>query len=132
MDIVTADTIGKKSKALKHCDKLIAEIDKKGFANVKLNCTGVEFTVRKDDAIYCRVQATKYALLDEIRSFELTTRAKRALEQPIRKIIPAPVGAAPAQESEEEKIRRKRAKNAEYQRRHYAKMKAKKESENKN
>lgn len=38
MDIVTAETIGKKSKALKHCDKLLSKIDKNGSAKVKLNC----------------------------------------------------------------------------------------------
>lgn len=92
MDIVTAENIGKKSKALKHCDKLLTKIDKNGSAKVKLNCTGVEFVVHKDDAIYLRIQATKFALLDEIRSYEITTRATAA--QPVRRVTPTPVGAS--------------------------------------
>ncbi|MCM1237453.1 MAG: hypothetical protein NC489_45890 [Ruminococcus flavefaciens] len=125
MDIVTAETIGKKSKALKHCDKLLNQIDKNGSAKVKLNCTGVEFVVHKDDAIYCRIQRTKYALLDEIRSFELTTRSQRAIEQqqPTRRTAPAPVGAAPESEVLSPEEQRK-AKQREYSRRYYAKKKA--------
>ena len=123
MDIVTAETIGKKSKALKHCDKLLSTIDKNGSASVKLNCTGVEFVVHKDDAIYCRIQATKYRLLDEIRSYELTTRSQRAIEQPVRRTAPAPVGAAPESEvlSAEQQAK---AKKAEYNRRYREKKKA--------
>lgn len=95
MDIVTAETIGKKSKALKHCDKLLSKIDKNGSAKVVLNCTGVEFVVHKDDAIYCRIQSTKYRLLDEIRSYELTTRSQRAIEQPVHRTAPAPLAQHP-------------------------------------
>lgn len=95
MDIVTAETIGKKSKALKHCDKLLSKIDKNGSAKVKLNCTGVEFVVHKDDAIYCRIQHTRYALLDEIRSYELTTRSQRAIEQPFAELPPPPSAQHP-------------------------------------
>lgn len=98
MDIVTAETIGRKSKALKHCDRLLSKIDKHGSATIKLNCTGVEFVVHKDDAIYCRIQSTKYRLLDEIRSYELTTQSQRAIAQPVRRTAPAPVGAAPESE----------------------------------
>lgn len=124
MDIVTADTIAKKSKALKHCDKLLSQIEKHGEAKVKLNCTGVEFVVRKNDAIYNRIMATKYALLDEIRSYELTTRSQRAIEQPVRHTAPAPVGAAP--ESELSELEKKKRKRSEYNRRYYEKQKLKK------
>ena len=123
MDIVTAETIGKKSKALKHCDKLLSKIDKNGSASVKLNCTGVEFVVHKDDAIYCRIQRTKYALLDDIRSYELTTRSQRAVEQPVRRTAPAPVGAAPESEVLSAEQRAK-LKKAEYNRHYREKKKA--------
>ena len=123
MDIVTAETIGKKSKALKHCDKLLSKIDKNGSAKVKLNCTGVEFVVHKDDAIYCRIQHTRYALLDEIRSYELTTRSQRAIEQPVRRTAPAPVGAAPESEVLSDEQAGKKAKKAEYNRRYREKKK---------
>lgn len=93
MDILTAEVIAKKSKALKHCDKLLSAIDKNGSVWVKLNCTGVGFKVRKNDAIYLRIQATKYQLLDEIRSYELTTRSQRVIGQTARKASPASVGA---------------------------------------
>lgn len=94
MDIVTAANIGKKVKALKHCDKLLADIDKNGSRTIILNNTGVEFVVHKDDAIYLRIQATKYTLLDEIRSYELTTRSQRAAAQTVRRTSPTPAGAA--------------------------------------
>lgn len=123
MDIVTAEAIGKKSRALKHCDKLLSQIDKKGEVWVKLNNTGVQFLVHKDDAIYCRIQRTKYALLDDIRSYELTTRSQRAIEQPVRRTAPAPVGAAPESEvlSAEQQAK---LKKAEYNRRYREKKKA--------
>ncbi len=90
---------------------------------MKLNNTGVQFLVHKDDAIYCRIQRTKYALLDDIRSYELTTRSQRAIEQPVRRTAPAPVGAAPESEvlSAEQQAK---AKKAEYNRRYREKKKA--------
>lgn len=74
MDKMTAEIIGKKAKALKHCDKLLNKIDKYGEAKVLLNCTGVEFLVHKGDAIYLSLQKTKYALLCDIQSYEITVR----------------------------------------------------------
>lgn len=123
MDNITAENIGKKARAFKHCEKLLATIDKNGQARVKLNCTGVEFVVHKDDAIYCRIQSTKYRLLDEIRSYELTTRSQRAIEQPVHRTAPAPVGAAPESEvlSAEQLAK---AKKSEYNRRYREKVKA--------
>lgn len=91
MDNITAENIGKKARAFKHCEKLLAVIDKNGKARVKLNCTGVEFIVHKDDAIYLRIQATKFALLDEIHSYEVTQRASK---KGVRRTAPAPVGAS--------------------------------------
>ena len=63
MDIVTAETIGKKSKALKHCDKLLSKIDKNGSAKVVLNCTGVEFVVpqRRCDLLSHTIDQVSFA-----------------------------------------------------------------------
>ena len=121
MDNVTAEIIGRKARALKHCDKLLATIDKNGSAKVKLNCTGVEFVVHKDDAIYLSIQKTKYALLCDIRSYEITVRAKDAETTPIRRTAPAPVGAAETTPADEE-LERKRAKRREYNRRYREKV----------
>lgn len=128
MDNITAENIGKKARAFKHCEKLLSAIDKNGQASVKLNCTGVEFIVHKDDAIYCRIQHTKYALLDEIRSYELTTRSQRTIEQSTpSRTAPAPAGAA--EMTPKEKLEKKRAKQREYQRRYLAKKKAQRASQ---
>ena len=120
MDSVTANNIGKMARALKHCDKLLEKIDKTGSAKVVLNCTGVEFIVHKGDAIYLSIQKTKYALLCDIQSYEITVRAKRTAEQPIRRTAPAPVGSAP---TTEEILEAKRVKNREYQKRYREKRK---------
>ena len=121
MDNVTAEIIGKKARALKHCDKLLEKIDKQGSAKILLNCTGVEFVVNKGDAIYFSIQKTKYELLYDIRSYEITVRAKEAQTTPYKKISAvAPSGAA-APTPEEEALERKRAKQREYQRRYRAK-----------
>lgn len=121
MDSVTAENIGKKARALKHCDKLLAKIDKNGSAKVLLNCTGVEFIVHKGDAIYLSIQKTKYALLCDIQSYEITMRANTADKQPIRRTAPAPIGAAEL--SDAEILEMKREKHREYQRRYLAKKK---------
>lgn len=104
MDNITAESIGKKARAFKHCEKLLATIDKNGQARVKLNCTGVEFVVHKDDAIYLRIQATKFALLDEIHSYEVT---QRATGQTVRRTAPAPVGASDTDQPSNSPIKRR-------------------------
>lgn len=70
MENLTAEQIGRKARALKHCVKLIKEIDLKGQAIVTLNCTGVSFTVTKGDAMYFKIAATKANLASEIASYE--------------------------------------------------------------
>ena len=79
MDIVTAETIGKKSKALKHCDKLLSKIDKNGSASVKLNCTGVEFVVHKDDSLAKSGRATRSQ--NRPRPRRRSTRIRSALRR---------------------------------------------------
>lgn len=66
MDNVTAEIISKKTRALKHCNKVLETIEKKGSAVITLNCTGVVFTVRKNDAIYLQLQATRAQLIQDI------------------------------------------------------------------
>lgn len=123
MDNITAENIGKKARAFKHCDKLLSTIDKNGQARIKLNCTGVEFVVHKDDAIYLRIQATKFALLDEIRSYEVTRKAE---EQIIRHTAPAPVGASETESAPKHRVvtAEQRAKISAAQKATWAKRKA--------
>lgn len=135
MDSVTAENIGKKARALKHCDKLLAKIDKNGSAKVLLNCTGVEFIVHKGDAIYLSIQKTKYALVCDIKSYEITVKAKNAAKTPIHRTAPAPIGAA---KDEDISMRKdevslspdelRRLKRKEYNHRYYEKMRTKKMS----
>ncbi len=127
MERETAEIIAKKSRALKHCEKILKEVDKKGLKWVKFNNTGVEIKVTKGDAIYLRIQSTMYQLLDEIHSIEVANKAISTTPTAVptaRRIAPAPVGAAPITEEELADI--KRAKKSEYNRRYYEKQKAKK------
>lgn len=78
MDNITAEMIGRKAKALKHCNKVLSEIDKKGFATISLNCTGVVFTVYKNDAIYLQLQTTRAQLVQEIGSYEIIQKSSQA------------------------------------------------------
>ena len=75
MDRITAETISRKTKALKHCTKLLAKINKEGQATVRLNCTGVEFIVHKGDAMYLKLATIHAQLTEEIRSYEIVKRA---------------------------------------------------------
>ena len=75
MDRITAETIAKKTRALKHCSKLITEINKKGQATIRLNCTGVEFVVHKGDAMYLKLATTHAQLTEDIKSYEIVQRA---------------------------------------------------------
>ena len=124
MDNITAEVIGKKARALKHCEKLLSKIDKNGSAKVVLNCTGVEFIVHKDDAIYFRIQKTRYELLEDIKSYQLM---KSAVKSVPTRVSPTPVCAAETPSLTPEEIREaKKAKAKEYQHRYYEKKKAEK------
>ena len=59
MDQFTANQISMKSRALKHCDKLLNKIDKRGSVDVKLNNTGVVIHVERGDALHSRLQASR-------------------------------------------------------------------------
>ena len=80
MDRITAETIARKTKALKHCSKLIAKINKDGQATVRLNCTGVEFVVHKGDAMYLKLATIHAQLTEDIKSYEIVNRAAAATE----------------------------------------------------
>lgn len=66
--------IERKSKALKHCNKLLDKIDKDEKALVPLNCTGVVLEVIKGDPVYLRLKAIRAQLVVEINSLEITQR----------------------------------------------------------
>lgn len=141
MDNITAENIGKKSRALKHCNKVIAEIDKKGSATITLNCTGVIFTVHKNDAIYLQLQTTRAQLIQEIGSYEIVQKASKPSLS--KRFVPAPVGSSVALTDEEmaaleEQRARNNAKSREwyqknrerklaYNREYYAKRREQKE-----
>lgn len=78
MDKVTAERISKKVRAFKHCCKLLTKIDKNGVANVPVNCTGMELTVRKGDAIYLQLQTLRASYAEEINNYQIVTSAREA------------------------------------------------------
>ncbi len=125
MDNRTAEIIGRKAKALKHVTQLIKKIDRVGHVDIKLNCTGATIPCDKEDATYLTLVASKAALAAEIASIEVVNAA--SLTAPVRRLVPAPSGAAP---TAEEILAEQRRKRAEYQHRWYAKMKARKAKEN--
>lgn len=63
--------IATKSRALQHCNKLLEKIDKKGYADVPVNCTGLVFHVEKDDPLYLRLQQMRATLVVEINALEI-------------------------------------------------------------
>ena len=121
MDKYTAETIAKKARALKHCNKLLTEIDKKGSARISLNCTGVEFIVHKDDAVYLKLKTIRAQLTEDIESYNIVCAATTQPECPVdeRKIV------ARLMLTDEEKLARRREKRRIYQQRYLAKRKAK-------
>lgn len=124
-DINTAEVVSKKVRALKYFQGVIKTADKKGSAIIKLNCTGAEFLLNKDDVLYLKVKTMIAKLSEEIASYEIVQRASIPQQQvqARRKAVPVPIGAAPKQLSAEE-IERKRARQREYSRRYYQKHKA--------
>lgn len=125
MDNITAENIGKKSRALKHCNKVIAEIDKKGSATITLNCTGVIFTVHKNDAIYLQLQATRAQLIQEIGSYEIVRKASKPSLS--KRFAPAPVGSSIAlTDAEMAALEEQRARNNAKSREWYQKNRERK------
>ena len=93
-----AEIISRKVRALKNCNKVLAQIEKNGSAVVKVNCTGLSFTVNRNDAIHLTYKAMQSNLVREIGDYEIVQRS----QQNARRYAPAPVGAASVTLSEEE------------------------------
>ncbi len=109
MDNVVAENIGKKARALKHCNKVLEKIEKKGSTVITLNCTGVVFTVHKNDALYLQLQATRAQLIQDIGSYEIVQKTMQRTTA--QRHAPAPVGASVALSDEEmAKLAEKREK----------------------
>ena len=79
-----AELIGRKAKALKHCDKVIQTIDKNGRTEILLGNTGISIPCEKNDAIYSMLQSIRFKLAHEINSIEIVSR---------QRVLPAPHGA---------------------------------------
>lgn len=119
MNIQQAQAIGQKTRALKHCTKLLDQIDKTGEVSVKLNCTGVTFIVHKNDGMYLRIATTKAQLLEEIAAYEVIKGKKNSDENP-----PAAVSEAKPVQTEEEEAAVRKQKKREYMRGYNARKRA--------
>lgn len=84
MDFKSAEIIAKKARALKHCDKILSEVDKKGEALVTLNCTGVQFVVKNGDGMHLRIMTTKAQLIEEIAAYELVKAEETTIERLVK------------------------------------------------
>ena len=73
---MTAEAIGKKARALKHCDKLLKKISIHGWAVVTLNSTGLSFVVHRDDAFYLKLMTMRAQLAEEINSYEILKKSE--------------------------------------------------------
>ena len=83
-----AEIIGNKARALKHCDKVIATIDKQGRTDILLGNTGIVLPCEKNDAIYTLLQSIRFKLVHEINSIEIVSKANSTA-----RMLPAPTGA---------------------------------------
>ena len=109
MDRVSAEDIGRKARALKHCIKVLKTIDKKGSAEIVLNCTGVKLVAHKNDALHLKIATTKAQLEEEIASYEIV----RASGMGDTSSSPA---SSPPPLSPEQKAAERKAKKAAYMR----------------
>lgn len=110
MNKIEAKEIGKKIRAFEHCEKVLARVEKRGSAIVKLNCTGIAFTVERGDALHLEFVAKHAALWRDIQSYRIVQEATAGT--PAR-TLPAPSGAS---DTVDPKIEARRA----YQREYYA------------
>lgn len=83
-----AEMIGRKARALKHCDKIIQTIDKQGRTEILIGNTGVVIPCEKNDAIYTMLQSIRFKLIHEINSMEIVSKVN-----PSQRMLPAPSGA---------------------------------------
>lgn len=110
MDRVSAEDIGRKARALKHCIKVLKTIDKKGSAEIVLNCTGVRLVAHKNDALHLKIATTKAQLEEEIASYEIVRASNLGNNT---SAVPETVTQSPALTPEEKEAARK-AKKAAY------------------
>lgn len=141
-DIKTAEQISKKVRALKYFHGIIDVANKKGEAVIKLNCTGAEFVMKKDDVLYLKVKAMIAKLAEEIASLHIieeeTVRVRRkapapfaaANVRPARKIRVKKLTAEQKKEKQKAYMKKYnsrpevKAARAEYARKYYARKKA--------
>ncbi len=94
MNAKIATIIGKKAMSLKHCDKILDTVEKKGRVDIMLNNTGVTLPCVKGDALHTLIQSIKYKLVHEINAITVVeTAAPVETPAPRVRTIPAPVGA---------------------------------------
>lgn len=120
MNYKEAKEIGTMERACNHCEKVLKKIATKGETTIKINCTGLEFTVHRGDSLHLKLQTIYAQLREKLAEYQIVARPKR-------KITTAPFGAVNTdggQQSEEDRrLEEKRARNREYQRRYYARRK---------
>lgn len=87
MNRFVAEVIGRKSRALKHCDKLLKSIEKEGQAVIKLNATGVSLPCTKGDSLHTLLMVERAKLAHEINIIEIAEESRSVIQ------LPAPVGA---------------------------------------
>lgn len=88
MKFSVAEAIARKTKGLKHCDKLLKNIEKKGSIEIPLSGTGVVLPVAKGDAIHTLLQSIRFSLAHEINAIEIANSGSAP-----KRYAPAPVGA---------------------------------------
>lgn len=75
MERQTAEQIAKKVVALKHCNKLLKEIERKGKVVIKINCTGLELVAEANDVLHMRLKTLQASLAEQINSYEIIKKA---------------------------------------------------------
>lgn len=91
MNKLEAKVISKKIRAFEHCEKVLARVEKHGSAVVKLNCTGITFTVERGDALYLEFVAKHAALWRDIQSYRIVQEAAAGTTA---RTLPAPSSAS--------------------------------------
>ena len=72
---MTPEEFTKKVKALKHCNKLLKEIERNGKAVIKFNCTGLELVAEANDVLHMRLKTVQASLAEQINSYEIIKKA---------------------------------------------------------
>lgn len=120
MKLDIAKLIGNKARGIKHCDKILKEVNERGSASMRVGNTGVIIPVVKGDAMHSMISSIRAKLQYEINSIEVTNGLT-----PSRTLFPVPVGASPDQEEDAVALREelRKQKRKEYNRRYYERKK---------